>query len=183
MFDDTDQSYGELSMLAHWVAAMFIVALLVIGLAFEALPRGDARTTVTNLHVSIGLIALPFLLWRVYWRVKRRFPAPLPSPGWQVMLAKAVHVLLLADILVLAITGPLAVWSLGHGLDLFGWFAIPSPIGRMTVLQEAVETIHITAAKPVMLPLLTLHILGVLKHVLLDRGSSMERMASFGRPV
>lgn len=181
MLHDTDQTYGEMSMLAHWITALFIVVLLVIGMTFEGLPRGDARTTVTDIHVSIGLVAFPFLLWRVYWRVQSRFPASLPGPRWQAVVAKVVHVLLLADVLLLAITGPLAVWALGHSLDFFGWFAIPSPMGRMMVLQEAAETIHVVAAKPVMLPLLTLHILGVVKDVLFEHRSSMKRMASFGR--
>ena len=181
MFNDGRETYGEISMAAHWIAAMFILAILVVGMVFEVLPRGGTRAAVMEIHVSIGLIALPFLLWRVYWRIKSGFPVPLPGPNWQASAAKIVHVLLLADIVVLMITGPVAVWSTGHSLELFGWFAIPSPIGKMMTLHEAVETIHVIAANPVMLLLMSLHLLGVLKHLFLDRRSSMERIASFGR--
>lgn len=181
MVNDSKEAYGDISMVAHWIAAVFIVAIWVVGMVFEVLPRGGTRVAVMNIHVSIGLIALPFLLWRVYWRIKSGFPVPLPGPDWQALAAKVVHVLLLADIVAVVITGPVAVWSAGRPLEFFEWFAIPSPIGKVTALHEAMETMHVIAANPVLWLLMSLHLLGVLKHLFLDRGSSMERIASFGR--
>ena len=85
-----------------------------------------------------------------------------------------------ALIAALLVSGPLAVWSGDRAIGVFGWFAIPSPLGEMPALHKGLEIVHALAAK-VLLFTLAVHILAALKHVLLDRDGTLWRM--LGRPT
>lgn len=177
---DTPARYGAVSVFNHWLGAALIVALLAIGLYFEDMPRGDEKLYWLRLHISLGALALLPLAFRVFWRARSASPEPLPQPPAQRKLARALHIALLAAIAALLLSGPLAVWSGGRAIGVFGWFAIPGPLGEMPGLHKATEIVHGIAAK-VLLFTLSVHILAALKHALLDRDGTLWRM--LGRPA
>ena len=72
------------------------------------------------------------------------------------------------------------MWSGGRAINVFGWFAIPSPLGEMPALHKGLEIVHALGAK-VLLFALAVHILAALKHALLDRDGTLWRM--LGRPT
>lgn len=172
---DTAGRYGLVSVANHWLAAAAMVALFVIAQMFEDLPRGPERQALVGLHLSLGTLAALYLLFRVAWRARAGFP-PTLAAGWQDRAARLIHRLLLADIVVLAITGPLIVWTVGRGLPVFGLFEVPSPLPKLVPLHDALEVVHKLAAKPVLLPLLALHVLGALKHAAMDRDGTLRRI-------
>lgn len=173
---DTATSYGSISRFNHWLGALLVLALLAIGLYFEDMPRGDVKKFWKGLHVAIGAFASLFFLWRVYWRMRSGSPRALPQPRALTLLSKTVHVLLLVGIAVLAITGPLSIWATGRGIPVMGLFSIPSPFPAFRSLHGPLEDIHAFAADA-MLYLIGLHILGVIKHQLVDRDNILKRMA------
>ena len=175
---DTPARYGAVSVFNHWLGAGLIVALLAIGLYFEDMPRGEEKLYWLRLHISIGALALLPLAFRVFWRARSVSPAPLPQPPALQKASRVLHIALLAAIAALLFSGPLAVWSGGRAIDVFGWFALPSPMGEMPALHKALETAHGIAVK-VMLFSLAVHVLAVLKHALFDRDSTLWRI--FGR--
>lgn len=176
---DTPDRYGSISRLNHWLAALLVLVLLGIGLYFEDLPRGDARRFWRSLHVSIGALAALFLLWRVYWRARAGSPRALPQAPALQMLSKAVHGLLMLGMVVLAVSGPLIVWSGGRDLAVFNLFTIPSPMPAWEALHEGLEEVHGFTADA-MIVLIVLHLLGVAKHQLIDRDGILSRMAGRG---
>lgn len=175
---DTPARYGAVSVFNHWLGVALIVALLAIGLYFEDMPRGEEKLYWLRLHISIGALALLPLAFRVFWRARAESPLPLPQPPVQQKLARVLHIVLLAAIAVLLASGPLAVWSGGRAIDVFGWFALPSPTGEMPALHKALENVHGLAAK-VMLFSLAAHVLAALKHALVNRDGTLWRI--FGR--
>lgn len=172
---DTPGSYGSVSRFNHWIGALLVLALLGIGLYFEDLPRGDARRYWRGLHVSVGAVAALFLLWRVWWRARSASPLALPQPPAMQKFSKLVHWLLLAGIAVMAVTGPLTIWSAGRDIAVFGLLSIPSPMAGSEALHEAMEEVHGFTADALII-LIGLHLLGVLKHQFIDRDNIMARM-------
>lgn len=172
---DSPNSYGSVSRLNHWIGALLVLALLGIGLYFDSLPRGDERSFWRSLHVSIGALAALFLLWRVWWRARSTSPLALPQAPAAQTLSKVVHGLLLAGIVVMAVSGPLIVWSAGRGIPVFALFTIPSPMAGSEALHEALEEVHGFTADALLI-LVGLHLLGVLKHQFIDRDNIMARM-------
>ncbi len=143
------------------------------------MPRGPDRTALQALHVSIGAIAVLPILFRVFWRVREGFPAPLPGPRWQHLASRIVHWGLLVVLVGMAISGPLIDWTGRAGaVEVLGLFAIPSPIPASRGLHEAMEAIHATLARPFLLVFLAVHILAVLKHLVIDRDRTLARMVT-----
>jgi cytochrome b561 len=172
---DTPARYGAVSVFNHWLGAALVVALLIIGLTFEDMPRGDEKRYWMSLHIALGALALLPLAFRVFWRTRSISPEPLPQPPALQKASRLLHIVLLASIAVLLVSGPLAVWSGGRAINVFDWFAIPSPLGEMPALHKALEIAHGFAAKALLFSLAA-HVLAALKHTLFDRDGTLWRM-------
>jgi cytochrome b561 len=177
---DTRTHYGSVSRVNHWVGALLVLVLLAIGLYFDDMPRGDARRFWRGLHIAIGTMASLFLLWRVFWRMRSTSPLALPQNSALQLFSKIVHWLLLVGITVLAVTGPLSIWSTGRALPIFDLASIPSPFPAFKALHEPLEEIHGFTADA-MIWLIGLHLLGVVKHQFVDRDGILARMTGRGR--
>jgi len=164
--------YSKTSIVTHWASAL---AVIVLFLTHEG-ENGD----LTNLvHVGGGAIVGLFLLWRV-WHRMRNGMTEVPDQAMIFTIAsKIVMWGFLAAILVVTLTGYLLPWTRGAPLDIFGVLSIPSPMAANGSLHEFVEEAHEIAghAFPV---LLILHVLGAVKHLVIDRDGIVARMM---RPV
>lgn len=175
MLKDADQRYGWISIALHWFSAIAIIYLYLTGEELEELARGPERTDVQLMHVSIGMIALLPVLYRLYWRWASDTPEPLGDNRILSLLATWVPVLMLLAVFVLMVTGVLIPWSVGNPLDVFDWFQIPSPLPSSRPFHQLLEEIHEFAAHAIV-PLFLLHVLGALKHVVIDRDNTLTRM-------
>lgn len=172
---DTADRYGPVSRLNHWLGAALVLVMLAIGLYFEDMPRGDEKLYWLKLHISIGALVFIPLAFRVLWRLFSRGPADFEQVVAMQRVTQLVHVILLLGISVLIVTGPLAVWTGGRSIEVFTWFSIPSPTGKMESLHEALEVVHAIAAKTVLVAVV-LHVLGALKHLVFERQRLVGRM-------
>lgn len=172
--NDTADSYGVVSRFNHWLGAALVLTLLGVGLYFEDMPKGPDKLFWLKLHISIGALAFPLLAFRVEWRLGSTSPRPFPQPATLQYLTHAVHAVLLLGIATLIVSGPLAVWTGGRPIEVFGWFALPSPTGEMHDLHELLETGHVVTAKVVLIAII-LHVVGAAKHMMLDR-KGLRRM-------
>ena len=176
---DSPDRYGRISRCNHWLGAALVLALLGIGLYFEDMPRGADKLYWMKLHISLGATAFLFLAFRVYWRVSNRVVREFAQPAALQWLTRLVHLALLLGITVLILTGPLAVWSGGRAIEVFGWFTIPGPIGKLPTLHENLEVAHAVAAKVVLFAVIA-HVLGAAKHLLFERERLVGRMIGRG---
>jgi len=163
----------------HWLAVAALLCMLWTG--FNADWAEDAhnrlaRVSFLALHLSFGLSVLLILLARVaasYAQVRPEAPrqsAPLK------MLAGATHHLLLLTVLVQIVTGPLMVWVMARPLAVWNWFSIPSPFKEPNHdVHEILANVH-DVGRWALVVLIGLHVLGALKHVLVDRDGSFQRI-------
>jgi cytochrome b561 len=77
--------------------------------------------------------------------------------------------------LALVVTVPLVLRDMGQPIQLFSWFAIPSPLPAARSYGELIQRTHSLAAYAI-IPLVGLHILGTPKHALIDRDGVLRRM-------
>lgn len=173
---NTRAGYGWAAIALHWISAAAVLALWWTGEQFEEAVGRPARLAAQASHVSLGMLLLTFLVARLLWNLSQPAPAKLETNRALVIAAQVVQGLLLAIIVVEIVTGPLAVWSAARPIDVYGWFAIPSPFpARVEWLHEACEVVHGWAANALW-PVLAVHILGALKHVVIDRDATLMRM-------
>lgn len=160
--------YSRVSIVAHWLAAIAVVALFFTH-------EGPRDSLSFTFHVGGGAVIGLFLIWRVSRRMMHGFAAkpdqhPLFNLASQIVLWG-----LLLSIIIVTLTGYLLPWSIGRPIDIAGLFSIPSPLSASRGFHEAMEEIHDISGH-VIIPLVLLHIAGAVKHWLWDKDSVMQRM-------
>lgn len=180
MITDTRKGYGWISILLHWSIAALVIALYFIGEEFEDLGR-EAGAFLRGLHYSLGMVALCLIVPRILWRIVQGHPEEAADPRLVQLLARLVQWGLLLVPLLLVISGPLTIWTNGRPIDVFGVLQLASPFERNHDLHEFFEETH-ELLSSLILPLVGLHVLGALKHLVLDRDGIFMRMLRPGAP-
>ena len=182
---NTKNGYGWLSIILHWLAAIAVITLLVIGFRAEfAGDAGDreARAMLMGWHISLGASFALILLARVFASYAQPRPQPPEQAPILKFLSTATHQVLLLAILLQVISGPLAVWSGGRAINVFDLFSIPTPFAeRNQGVHELAEVLH-GIGRWALIGALSLHVLGALKHVLIDRDGVLQRMLAPAKP-
>lgn len=178
--------YSVVAMLFHWaiaIAVLFNMWLVNAAQAAEAIGDEAADTAFMNDHKALGITILMLTVLRLGWRLTHR-PPPLPEgyPVWEKVLARTVHVLFYTLLIGLPLGGWLGISQFGAGIDLWGVMALPAlPVGADPETGSAIIDFHRLGAK-IMLALLALHVLGALKHMVVDKDGNLWRMLPFGTP-
>jgi cytochrome b561 len=171
MIRDTAKGFGLVSILLHWFVAALIIALWFDGEAMEHAVGPAARES----HIAWGLFASVFIFWRVIWRLMSGNPAPRSEAPTLNLIAKIVKYALLADMVLVVVTGVLHVWFGGVAVQAFGIVNLPSPFANNGELFRLMGGLHNLSTK-LFIPLVGLHVLGALKHLVLDRDGTFTRM-------
>lgn len=174
--------YSGLAMLLHWAIAALVIANWRIAESAEHAPEDQAREIMGN-HFSVGVTILVLILLRLVWRIAHR-PPPLAAylTGWERALAKTTHTLFYILLIAMPLAGWVAMSSMGYGVSVWGLFELPPlPVSPSQERAEMIFNTHATAGM-VLLGLIVVHVLGTLKHTLIDKDGNLFRMLPFGTP-
>lgn len=173
---NTDDRYGILSVLLHWVSLVLVVALFAVGLYMVGLTYYDPLYhELPEWHKLFGLILAFLSVFRILWVFVSRPPAILAVAGWQVVAARAAHGLLYLLLLILPITGYLISTAEGSSLTAFEWVLFPGFMELSPERADWVGNLHLWAAW-CLIGLGSVHGLAALKHHFLDHDSTLTRM-------
>jgi len=175
--------YGVVAMSFHWLIAVAIIGMLVLGKYMHDLPDSDPdKFSLYQLHKSTGLTILILSVGRLLWRLVNVVP-PLPAhmPAWQRWAAHASHFLLY----VLMVAIPLSGWArvssdpIGIPTLWFGVFEVPHlPIEVSEPMSHFMHEVHEWLGNALIL-LLLVHVAAALKHHFSDRDTVLRRMLPF----
>jgi len=179
---NTAARYGLVAQILHWITAVLILLLLVMGLVMTGLPQStDAeiadKVFVFSLHKTLGVTLLAVALARVLWALVSVRPAPLhPERRLETFAAEAVHWTLYGAILAT----PLAGWV--HHAASTGFAPIWWPFGQDLPFVPKSEAVAAASGFAHWLLAMTtiaavgLHVAGALKHAVIDRDATLARM-------
>ena len=171
---DTRDGYGWVSILLHWGTAGLILALLFVAVYAESLPREVGRP-YRFLHVSLGLLFIPAYWLRLIWRVKSGHPETVYGGRAVTFLGNLTWRTLLFAPMIMIATGPFLSWLHGRPLSFFGLFEFASPFSKNHELRMTLGDVHAVVGYTI-LGFVALHVLGVLKHAVIDRDNVFKRM-------
>lgn len=181
--------YGTVAMTLHWLIALAVIAMLVIGKIMADLDNDDPnRFTLIQLHKSTGLTILFLTLLRIGWRLTNAVP-PLPATmrTWERWAAHSTHFALYVLLLAIPLSGWANASSSSSGIPTvwFGLLEVPNLPGlqdspdRRELHEQAEETHELLGN--LMILLLLLHVGAALKHHFWDRDNVLKRMLPFTR--
>ena len=156
VFDQAD-SFGWLSIALHWLSAVVVIAMWVIGQNISVQPDGSPDF-YRQLHVTLGLGAWILLAGRIVWRIRVPHPRSAGLGDRTHRFARSFHFVMLALLTLLIVSGPVLAWA-GYGSSL----------------GTAAFTVHRVSGNA-MFALVVLHILGALKHLMFHHDDSIVRM-------
>jgi cytochrome b561/polyisoprenoid-binding protein YceI len=170
------QRYSSGAILLHWAIALALGFQLALGFA---MPHDERGFAMFQLHKSVGVTIFVLSVARLIWRLTHRPPAAVEG-GFQGLLAKTVHTLLYAFMIVQPLTGWIMVSTDPTGIPtlLYGtipWPHLPLPDALNEPMEEAHEIIAWTGSA-----LILLHVAGALRHQLLLRDGLLRRMGPGG---
>ncbi|HEX5677443.1 MAG TPA: cytochrome b/b6 domain-containing protein [Alcanivorax sp.] len=161
--------YSGLSRLNHWLTALLVTAMLVLGFAAAGAPGDDTESYLMSLHIGLGFFVFLVVIWRVAYRLYEGFKANTAATAPERWLAWAVHRLLLLALVLQVITGPLYLFTEGEGVDVFGWFTVYIPLQFLSAIHEPAEVVHVISGLYLIPGLIVLHFLGAARHYLADQ--------------
>ncbi|MFT3755196.1 MAG: cytochrome b [Pseudoxanthomonas sp.] len=174
---NTADRWGIISQSLHWLIAVLILAIGVVGLTMGELPRTPKYFWVYTAHKSLGISVLALMLLRLVWRLYAGTPKPVPgTPRWQHAIASLTHVLLY----VLALAIPLSGWLYDSASGLrpfkfFGLFNMPKLVAPDDALKATAHFMHEWGFW-LLIALVLLHVGAALQHHTFNRDATLLRM-------
>lgn len=172
-----DREYALISKVFHWLTAVAVVALFVVGWWMVDLGYYDPwYTRAPALHISFGVLLAILVVARLAHRLMTPAPAPLSNHRrWERLAAKSAHILLYLGLLAMFLTGYLLVTGQGDALPVFDWFILPALVDGGQKLVDFSGDWHEYIAWALII-LAALHALAALKHHFWDKDDTLRRM-------
>jgi len=173
------QRYGAVAVALHWLMAIVLTVLVVMGLYMASLPDVgfDTRKIMLILyHKQIGMLALALVLLRLGWRVGHILPALVDTlPEWQKVAARLVHLCLYAVMFALPVTGWLMSSAAGFPVSLLGLFDLPDLVPKDDFLFQAFVQAHKWSSYA-LIALAMVHAGAALMHHFVDKDETLKKM-------
>lgn len=172
---NTRHSYGLVSIALHWLVALAVTGLFVLGVWMIDLGyyhRWYQRAP--DIHKGAGVLLLGVMLAHCVWRYGNPRPGAIGS-ATEVKAAAWVHRMLYALTYMLILSGYLISTADGRSLHVFGLFSLPASISGLQNQADIAGKVHELLALA-LIALTILHALAALKHHLVDRDQTLKRM-------
>ncbi|MCY1404824.1 Cytochrome b561 [compost metagenome] len=174
---NSNSRYGLISITLHWGIALAVFGLFALGLWMVGLDYYDPwRKDAPDLHKSIGLMLLAFMLLRLVWRfLSPPPPAPASHGALTKLGAKLGHGLLYIGLFAVMISGYLISTADGVGIPVFGFFEVPAVISGLPDQADVAGAVHFYLAWGLVI-FAGIHAVAALKHHFVDRDATLTRM-------
>jgi cytochrome b561 len=169
------QRFNVLGRLLHWVMAVLVLAMLFIGIGMVSTVSPRYHMLV-SIHKSIGIVILVLVAIRLVNRLINP-PPPLPTdlPAWQVLAAKASHLVLYALMFGLPLIGWAMLSAAGYPIIVFGSLHLPAILPHDNAVFAVLRTAHTVLALMLFATFLA-HLGAALFHALIRRDEVLPSM-------
>jgi len=174
------KQYNRTAKLLHWISALLIICLFVLGLWMVDLNYySEWYKIAPHWHKSIGLCLFAVTFFRLVWKITTKTPL-IEGKKWEINTAKLIHNLLYALLFALFISGYMISTADGRAINVFNWFSVPG-LGSIIEYQEDIAgDVHYYLALTV-IGLASLHALAALKHHFINKDNTLNKMRSMKR--
>src|SRR5262245_29506858 len=176
---NTDRQYGIAAIALHWLIAVLITTLVVMGIYMAGLPDVGFSTTkiiLVLIHKEIGVVVLGLVAVRLAWREWNVLPRLVETlPEWQKVTASFVHLSFYALMLALPITGWLMSSAAGIPVSVLNLFTLPDDPPHDEFLFARLRLLHDFLGYA-MAMLICLHAGAALGHHFLLRDETLRKM-------
>ena len=175
---NTERDYGAVAILLHWLMAILLIALTVLGVYMSGLPDvGFDKTKLTLIvyHKEYGILALGLAMLRLAWRVGNALPELVKElPDWQKVAARCVHLCFYALMFALPISGWLMSSATSIPVYFFG-FRLPDLIPHNEYRFQLLIEVHKWLGYA-LIGFILLHAGAALRHHFISRDDTLKKI-------
>lgn len=167
--------YSRTAVALHWGLALLIAFIAALGWYMMSIEDEPGSGWYFNLHKSLGIVMASLVVVRIGWRSLNR-PEPLSTeiPKWQRQLSQATQWLLYLLMVLVPVAGYIGASYSKKGVQ---WFGLVTPQWALPDHDRAEQFFDIHSVLVwVLVALVGLHVLGAIKHLLIDRNGVFQRM-------
>lgn len=170
------QKYDALTRLLHWLVAIGILIMIVIGLSLDLLSPSQFNTAIF-IHKSLAMTLLIVMVIRVIWRLSysRTPPYNQQVKRWQIAAAHGGHKLLYLAIFTMLFSGWLMSSWAGYPVPFWGLANLALPLTQNTHNAGIASDVHSVCAW-IIIALIVLHVGAALWHGIARRDGVLNRM-------
>tara|TARA_B110000858_G_C17699175_1_gene425056 strand:+ start:346 stop:957 length:612 start_codon:yes stop_codon:yes gene_type:complete len=193
----TFSQYNNISIFLHWLIAVGIVFMFILGWFMDTVPKDAAKSSTFdlfnmglyvwelskevsprsfyfNLHKSVGISLFALIILRILWRLTHKPPALLDSmKTWEKKLATGAHHGLYFLMVATPLAGIIMSISSKYGIHWFGIKLVGGIDNKAS--RELFYEFHEVFGLLILL-ILFFHIAGAFKHALVDKDGTIRRM-------
>ena len=177
LIGDTKAGYGPVTRLTHWIMALAIPVMFVLGLWMVTLNYySPYYRAAPDIHRSVGMLLLFLLVLRFAWRLANPKPDDAELSPFESIASRIVHWGFYPLLFALMVSGYLISTADGRPIEVFNWFSVPALV-HWKGLEETAGEVHEYLAWATIV-LVVLHAAASLKHHFVDRSNILKRMWS-----
>ena len=164
--------YSKRMVIVHWLTLAVLVAAWFLGdVVHDARKAGGADIAGYVLHAAVGGAVLLLTLARLAFRGKDGVPAPISTTPMD-KVAKGIHHALYVVLILLPVSGMMQILTSDVSRAIAAGDATLLPAKFAGVAAHEVHEVLVT----VLIVLVAVHVLGALKHAVIDRDGLLRRM-------
>lgn len=141
MFKNTNNSFGLVSRIFHWLMSVTIIALLIVGFVMINM-EAPGQFMLYGPHKAIGVIILGLVVLRLIWRLTNISPTiPSNMPNWQKLGYKFGVFFMYIFMFAMPVSGVIMTLNFGMDVHIFSLFVIKS-VGKNIQLAKLAADVH-----------------------------------------
>lgn len=166
-------NYDATTIYLHWLTAILVVALWLLAMTDNWVPRGPQRDLMKSLHIFLGFAAVLVAATRIFWRSTFGHRLPPANAGVLHLSSEAVHYLLLILLVTVLVTG--VVNAAYRGSSVFGLWHVPQFGTGDRAIRRSLKEWHELAAHTLLI-VAAVHAMAALVHQFVWRDRLINRM-------
>lgn len=174
MIRNTENVYGGVAKLLHWVIAILVIGMLIYGFCLDDIPR-EYRGMAIYSHKLIGMTILFLMILRTLWSLINKKPIlPFNTKTWEKWAEHFVHYSFYAILFAMPIVGWMGSVAAGKPPFVDGW-TFNLPIAYNKDFSHLLFRLHKQLAI-IIIAFLLVHIVAALFHHFIRRDNVLRRM-------
>ena len=142
MYKASENSWGLIAKIFHWIVAILIIWQLFTGFNLSILEFSPQKIFFIELHKIFGTFILFLILIRLGWRFYNISPSNEKLPKMHRIISMIVHNFLYFLVIVTTIQGTLMSQAGGFDVKLLGLITVPRLIAENLNMYPSFKSFH-----------------------------------------
>lgn len=172
---NTREHFGIVTILIHWLMALLLIGLVILGLYMTWIPIGAQTLKLYRWHKEFGILALMLVIVRFTWRLYNVNPSLSELRPFERIAARGAHWLFYVFMFTLPISGWLMTSAADLPVSFFGLFLLPNLVSANEESRLLFQEVHEWLAYGLIITF-CLHVSAALKHHFINKDNILRRM-------